>query len=241
VPLREEGTGTGPPAGSTPRPGSSCPAAALRPPTRPRRAPARGARCPATSAAASKRTVTPSPPPGLHRPDIRHQAALRSIASAQVRLLRTENLQASAPPNSPGPIVAHSGDPKQVVCALTSACAVNLPAGRRKPGMHARPQAGGRRFGPYGAERRGQRTRRQRKAATRGQVRRRAEGCVPGAVRCTPSAGIYRAGTRVLMQRPGPDAGTVPRVISCPADVLRCRACGSAGCGWCDRESELRP
>lgn len=74
---------------------------------------------------------------------------------------------------------------------LISACAVNAASRPRKPGMHARPQAGGGRFGPYGAvSRRGGSVRR-----LRGQVRRRAEGCVPGAVRCPPTAGTYPAGT----------------------------------------------
>jgi len=127
VPLREEVTGSGPPpAGSTPRPGSSCPAAAPRPsaPTaRPRRAPTRGARCPAAPAATSTRTEPPSRPRDLHRPDIRHQAALRAIVSAQVRLLRREKLQASSPTNQPGSN-----------CGPTQACLDPGTASRQAPG-----------------------------------------------------------------------------------------------------------
>ena len=131
VPLREKVIGTGPPpAGSTPRSSSSCPAAAPRPsspPAQPRRAPTRGARCPATSAATSTRTEPPSRPawssPSCHA--TLNQATLRAIVSAQVRLLRREKLQASAPPNQPG---SNSGPTRVSACPRFSF--VSRAAGR---------------------------------------------------------------------------------------------------------------
>lgn len=122
------------------------------------------------------------------------------------------------------------------------ASVVNRPAGRRKLRMHARPQAGAARFGAYGAELCGQRTWRRRKAATSGQALQHAEGCAPCAVRCRSSAGIVSQ--RVLGPGcSGPDLARARsrRSYPCPVDVLRYLACGSAGCGWCGRESELRP
>ena len=66
-------------------------------------------------------------------------------------------------------------------------------------------------FDPYGAERHGQRTRQQRKAAPRGQALR-ALGMRPRAVPF--AAAIQPAGTGSRCGGPFRPAGTVPRVIS---------------------------
>jgi hypothetical protein len=104
------------------------------------------------SSCAGPRLDVPRPPPrqvhelnrrrarlGLHRPDIRHQAALQAIVSAQVRLLRRENLQASAPPNQPG---SNCGPTRVSACPRFSV--VSRAAGRTQwmwQPTHATPAA----------------------------------------------------------------------------------------------------
>ena len=146
-----------PPAGSTPRSSSSRPAAAPRPsapPARPRRAPTRGARCPATPPRQVHELNRRRARLGLHRPDIRHQAALRPSLVRKFGSYEEKNCRPAHRRISPGQIVAQLGiqpalpsrDVGDVAAhrwLILAASAGEVPADRISPGRRGRVRDGG--------------------------------------------------------------------------------------------------
>jgi len=100
---------------------------------------------------------------------------------------------------------------KRLCNILISACAINQPVGRRMPGRAWEQRRAA--VNPIRAvqERRGRRTWQRRRAATRGQARRRVEGCALAlSVVGRDSAGRYPG----LASAARSGLGHVPRVIS---------------------------